>query len=343
MIRKLLLGIGFSLLTSYTFAQVTSCAQTLRLAQSTYEQGRLHEIPIILESCLKSGGFNQQEKVQAYKILTNAYIYLEEPEQADQMMLNLLNTDHYFEVNEAVDPAEFVALYKTFRTTPIYRFGGKLGSIASKPNVANAIEPTEGTSVYKRGFAFTAALSFEIPITPKLTFNPEVNYLINSFTFTNTIPTDGGDFTLTAVQKLNYISLPLAVQYKVMDNSWNPYAVAGVAFDLLIGGTVKSERSRPGFQPIESSTFEIADQRGNINTSALVGAGVKRKIGGGFAVAEIRYRYGLANVNTNATTFDNQNLTFNYHYVDSIFKINALSFTLGYVHNIFNPKKLKSK
>ena len=71
-----------------------------------------------------------------------------------------------------------------------------------------------------------------------------------------------------------------------------------------------------------------------------MGAGIKRSIGGGFAVAEFRYHHGLTNVTSNDTTFDNSSVTFNYHFVDSIFKINSLSFTLGYVHNIFKPKKL---
>lgn len=38
------------------------------------------------------------------------YIYLEEPAKADQSMLNILLTDPYFEINEAMILAEFVAL-----------------------------------------------------------------------------------------------------------------------------------------------------------------------------------------------------------------------------------------
>ena len=60
----------------------STCAQTLRLAQSIYEQGRLHELPQLLEHCLSDGGFNEEEQVSAYKLLTLTYIYLEEPVQA---------------------------------------------------------------------------------------------------------------------------------------------------------------------------------------------------------------------------------------------------------------------
>src|SRR6185503_8750501 len=93
------------------------------------EQGRLHELPEIVAECLrkspKEGGFTKEEKKETYRLLTLAYIYLEEPEKADQMMLELLKTDHFFEINPALDPAEFIALYKKHRTTPLFRVGAK--------------------------------------------------------------------------------------------------------------------------------------------------------------------------------------------------------------------------
>ncbi len=124
-----------------TYAQISSCAQTLRLAQSTYEQGRLHELPGLLESCLKNSGtsgFTKDERVRAYKLLAMAYVYLEEPEKADDAMLNLLRTDPYFKPNPDVDPAEFIGLFSTFRTTPIYRLGLRLGGNATQPNLMSS-------------------------------------------------------------------------------------------------------------------------------------------------------------------------------------------------------------
>jgi hypothetical protein len=113
-------------------------AQTLRLARATYEQGRLHEIPSQLSEEIISQ-MSKQEKVEAYKILCLSYIYLEEPEKADEAMLNILSTDHYYEINDRVDPAEFVALYYTFRRNPIYRIGAKLGGNFSRPNVSESV------------------------------------------------------------------------------------------------------------------------------------------------------------------------------------------------------------
>src|SRR6478609_109001 len=106
--KRLLLLTSLYCIFCFCASGQSTCTQTLRTARSTYDQGRLHELPSLLEGCIKNG-FTQQEKVEAYKLLVLAYIYLEEPTKADEAMLNLLNTDHYFKINEATDPAEFIA------------------------------------------------------------------------------------------------------------------------------------------------------------------------------------------------------------------------------------------
>ena len=47
--------------------QQTTCAQTLRLARSVYENGRLHELEALLNDCVKANQWTTQERVDAYK------------------------------------------------------------------------------------------------------------------------------------------------------------------------------------------------------------------------------------------------------------------------------------
>ncbi|MEQ8361651.1 MAG: porin family protein [Cyclobacteriaceae bacterium] len=343
--KKILFGFSLSICCFMSgYAQTTSsCAQTLRLARSTYEQGRLHELPTLLMKCLDENTFTTQERVDALKLLTQTYIYLEEPEKADQHMLLLLQTDHYFAINEAIDPAEFVALYKTFRTTPIYRFGLKAGTVTTRPNVASRDIPNEGTSKYENRFSFIAGFSIEIPFTEKITLNPELYFQQKSFQNTNIIEVPDGDFEMVANQALTYISLPLAVQYRLFDHKLNPYLLGGVSIDYLVNATVSAERNRTGFSAIEKKTFSITGDRANLNLSLVAGTGIKYRLGGGYGIFEVRYNHGLVNATKKSGTYNNEELIFNYQSVDGIFKVNSLSITLGYVHNIFKPKKLTLK
>lgn len=333
----LLSGAGFS----YVFAQST-CTQTLRTARSTYDQGRLHELPVLLDGCIKNG-FTQQERVEAYKLLTLAYIYLEEPRKADETMLNLLRTDHYFEINEATDPAEFVALYKTFRTNPIYRLGAKVGANASQPNVVESVEANQGSSKYAYRINVQFHIAFDVPLTNSLTLCPEIGIMQRSFKYENIVKHQDTTFTSTVTETQSWLSLPVTLQYQFNNFSFKPYVALGVQADYLMGSTLSAERIRQGFQSIQPESADFKASRQNLNLSALAAAGARFKLGGGFVVTEIRFAYGLTNVSSKESAFQNSQLSFKYGYADSIFKVNSLSVAAGYVHNIFNPKKVRHK
>lgn len=340
--KKLLPLIIVSCILSYRICAQSTCTQTLRTARSTYDQGLLHELPTLLDGCLKNG-FTEQEKVEAYKLLTLAYIYLEESAKADQAMLNLLNTDHYFKINTATDPAEFIALYKTFRTKPIYRLGGKIGVNASQPNVVEAVEANAGESKYNYGVGFQFHIDAEIPLTNNLTLNPELGIQQKTFGYTNTVNFTDSTFTTTATEKQNWVSLPVSVQYQFNKIKFHPYVSLGAQGDYLLGASMSGSRQRKGFQLIEEKSFDIKANREKFNLSVIAAAGAHFKLGGGLIVTEVRFVYGLKKLNSadNAFAIDN-NLIFQYGYADSIFKINSLCVTVGYVYNIFNPKKLRN-
>jgi outer membrane protein W len=337
------------LFTSYQLrAQLTSCAQTLRLARSIYEQGRLHEIPALLSRCLE-GGFTQQEKVEAYKLLCLSYIYLEEPEKADEAMLNLLRTDHYFEINESTDPAEFIALYRTFRTTPVYRLGAKLGANASQPNVVSYVPANDGTSKYLYGIGFQGGVVADIPIKGKLVLHPELDFILKNFkyenqgTYTEAVSGDKRSFTTNGNENQAWVSLPVLLQYEFSEKKkFNPYVSAGFSVDYLMSAKNKFRRIKEQATSLEEKSISIKPERKNLNISAVISAGAKFKVTGGFAIAEVRYMYGLTKVNDKQNIYTLYDRTFpTGGYVDGIFKMTSASVTVGYVYNIFNPKKLK--
>lgn len=354
--RKFLPAVLFIFLSAASYAQLTSGAQTLRLARATYEQGRLHEIPSILESFLPK--FNKQEKVEAYKLLTLSYIYLEEPEKADDAMLKLLQTDHYYEVNLKDDPAEFIALYRTFRTDPIYRIGAKVGANASQPNVKSYLPSNDGTSKYELGIAFQSGLVGELPVTDRIVVSAELNLQLKSFNYENRVskidlsvpPSDPGypvmlEYTTTGTEKQTWISLPVSIQYAFLKkNKLNPYVALGVSADYLSKATNTFSRSKTDRSSYEEQSEDITFQRNQFNVSALASAGIKVKVPNGFAVAEVRYSYGLTTITNSENIYDLYLKSIPTDgYVDALFSINSVSVTIGYVYNVFNPKKRTRK
>jgi hypothetical protein len=332
-----------------TYAQISSCAQTLRLARSTYEQGRLHELPALLESCLKNtgaGGFTKEQKVQAYTLLAMAYVYLEEPEKADEAMLNLLRTDPYFKPNPDVDPAEFIGLYNTFRTRPVYRLGVKFGINGTQPNVSSYNPISDGTAKYAYKIGIGGGIAAEVPIDDKWTVAGELLFLQKTFTnSSSTILKDTAISSSVGTEKQNWISLPILVQYQLLDKKKiQPFVMGGISTDWLLSSTIEASQKRYGNQSsIDLKTFTVTNQRQKLNVSAVLGAGIKTRIAGGYLLVEARYSYGITKNNTTATLSGNQYLLFDYKIADGIFSINSMYFSVGYVQNFFNPRKLKRK
>ncbi len=299
----------------------------------------MHELENTLAECLKGNNFTNQEKIAAYKLLALTYIYLEEPEKADDAMLTILRTDHEFKVNEAADPAEFVALYKTFRTHPIYSIGGNAGVISSQPNVISSNYVNDGSNEYASGLGFLVSVAAEIPINSKFILNPELSFQSRSFNSSNVYNAR----TTTGIENQNWLSLPVLVQYKFYENqnkTLSLYGTSGFCAEYLLTANKTLESQIENNSPVKETSESVLEQRNKFNTSFLLGGGVKRKISSGYLVVEVRYQLGLSKVSPKDFTFENNNQLFSYNDVDAVYSLNSLSLSVGYLINIYNPIKL---
>lgn len=325
-----------------TYGQ-TACALTLRTARATYDDGRLQEIPELLSPCLKSG-FTQQESVEAYKLLVLSYIYLEEPSKANDAMLSLLRTDPYFEINASADAAEFIALYRTFRTWPVYRVGAKAGVNGTMPHVTSYVNAVEGAKVsYTPVINFMSGLAFEIPLTEKLTLNPELYFQIRSFYYDSDLDLSGDlENSSEGKESQTSLTLPVSLQYQIAKTKLNPYVSLGLSVDYLLKSNITISRLRVNANSIQERTFDVTESRNRININAIASAGIKTRLGGGFVVAELRLVYGLSGINETSSAFTMDDyLLFDNGYADNSMNLNSLSLSVGYIYNVFNPKKLK--
>lgn len=324
------------------------CAQKLRLARSVYENGRLHELGDILGECLKSGDFTTQEKVDAYKLLTLANIYLEEPAAADEMMLNILNIDPEFEPSLNIDPAEFVALWKTFRTEPVYRLGVKVGANATQPNVHSYAPLNGGTEKYGYSFGFQAGVSGEIAIFhEKLTLNPELYFTRRAFSVSNTFYE--GDQTTTGNVAISSVNLPISVQYPLNfikskkanvegRTDWTPYISGGIALDYLIS-TSSNLETRITNQSSVTTSGSDRSQYKSFNFAPIISAGAKIKVKKAELVAEVRYNFGASTIFIKEKLYDNPKEVFGNKFIHGPFSLNTLSVSVGYLLNKYIPKK----
>lgn len=349
--KRLLLLLALAGTYFQSQGQATSCAQTLRLARSTYEQGRLHELESILGPCLSSG-FTTEEQVEAYKLLTLTYIYLEEPKKADETMRKVLETDHFFQINPEIDPAEFVALYKTFRTEPVYSLGAKFGPALILPSVLTnyyTASDAAGSGEYSPGIGIQAGVTFEMKVFKKFSIAPELMFAPRQFSKENSLfSTDslgsvGGQ--TEAVYKQTWIDLNAVVQYEIgrnKDGTFITYAGLGPAVSLSLKQNLQLNTTGLSGSAVSGADVNVKDsfEQFFYSITALIGA--KLRIGGIYVHGELRYQHGLSNV-VNADSRTNLEVTLDYAAQHNDVRLNTITGALGVSMPIFKPAKLKIK
>lgn len=339
------------------FSQATNCTQTLRLIRTTYEQGRLHELPDMAKNCLAGvgvNGFSKEEKKEAYRYLTLAYIYLEEPEKADESMVQLLNTDHFYEPNREVDPAEFISLYNKFRHDPVWRVGGRFGVNFTQPvvthyyNIGSAGAGTGGYSMLP-GIELFASFSkdfFHKKPWNRVVLFGEIGYVARGYTYTNDrLATADEDPTLAiSTQEFkftqSYLDLNLIGQYKFKNTvQTQTYLGLGPGISYLLSSSNEASTLLGNGFTVTGGAVDDTKSYNKLLFSLNMVAGIKYRFGEVYVTAEARYQMGFTNV-VNPATRTNQEIAFDYEGRYNDYRINTMMFTIGVIYPHFKPLKL---
>lgn len=341
-----------------------NCAQTLRLARSTYDQGRLHELAPLIGPCLKLGnsGFSKQERVEAYKLLTLSYIYLEEPEKADSAMISLLETDHFFEPNQALDPEEFIGLYRTFRTKPIFSWGIKGGLNMSLPNVtsnyyiannAKGNGQTTGKIGIQIGLVFEKQLfqRWKRQQWQRFRLAPELLLVQRAIDYSNTLFLNyqsGSDpqtiTNLVYSESQSMIDLNVMLRYRLRPKSkFDPWVSLGPSVTYFLSSAVPASTTRGTTGNVVSGAdVDITSSYKTLTYSATLGVGARYKVGSLYVTLETRYQYGLVNVVNESKRYNSQ-LALDYGGVLNDYTVSSVQLLVGVSVPVFKPQKLKKK
>jgi outer membrane protein W len=267
-------------------------------------------------------------------------------------MLDLLNSDHFFKPNDAVDPAEFIALYRKFRVDPLFRVGLKLGPTATMPSILETYYVggnAQGNGKFAPKVGFSIGLVFEKDFPgfiKNFSIAPEVVFISRSYNYTNTLLTESDQTPDEAViaqdqnlLKQSWLDLNLLVQYKLKESKFNPYISIGPGISYLLNSTNNIATQVEGQGAITGSDIDTQNSYNPLAYSAIISLGSKIRLGGFYLTGDIRYQYGLNNV-VDTSNRSNEEALFGYGYVPPNHRQNNFTVNVGLVIPYFSPKKL---
>jgi len=351
--------ICFSFLISIpSFAQEkqegdSDCSVKLQEGETAYEEGSLSTSITLLEECLKTtGGFNSEERVRAYRLLTIIYLYKNQDEKASEYMHNLLRINPEYRVKPN-DPSEFVDLYKQYRIRPYLIIGGSAGANMSMLSV-QTLYSTD--NIENQGVQYSSLVGFQVnfnisrPITNNIEIMANPTFSVLRYKF------DAAYFdysTLAFIENQTRLEMPVLFRYNFVDKynfnigGLKPYIVVGGTPNFILSASGNAQRidvvSEDQSRSVEGKSIEMTELRNKLTFSAIAGVGVEYKIGLGHLAGQLHYQHAFMNMVNGSNRFLLQNEIAKYGYLDNDYKMGAVVLCIGYNYPLYNPKKKKSK
>ncbi len=365
--RKIVTGLFILFSALQLLAQSNDCDpdQTLSHAESEFVAGHFYSIPSILQKCLQSQDFSPEQKVRAYLLLCQAYLIIDDPLAAEDSYLKLLKADPEYVADDKRDPIDVVYLSKKFTATPIFtphfRVGGNTTFFHSIYSLTTEPYNVSTQQVLRLGVQAGAGIDWNI--NDNLSLCTEINFSTRSYKRMISGIAGGDDATVTGNQ--SWFDVPLYVKYADnRDRTIRPFGYVGFAINYMASAKdvllyVDNKPISAGTQLVaEGPSEEVTYQNNLFNRSWIVGGGIKYKIGKDFLYADLRYMGGLSNIALtskiyyqnpdnvdkgqigNPDAYLSNNVT-KYRFVSDIYRLDNLSLSFGFIHPIYDPRKVK--
>lgn len=331
----------FLLLSPKNLFTQSNCPENLERAERLFEQGIIEEIPGLLNGCIESG-FNNEERMQAYKLLINKYIFDGQTELADQNMEEYLRRYPEYELSPT-DPEEFSYLYDTYIKTPVLSVGLSGGVNSSFVNVIEPYAPydlnNQNYDYSPSGIGFQLGLLVERYITEEINLNLEVHFTSNSIN--NTITINDLNETITNDQRINKISVPISGTYDFEYLGFNPFVRIGFSpsFNVNSTSTFTLAYTDNSHEDRAGADIDLTEQLSDYSFWAFFGGGVKYSIARGYIFFDTRLNIGLNNMIKPEKRFTIPEMNYYYHYESDDFSLFYPTFSLGWIFSFYNPRK----
>jgi hypothetical protein len=335
------------------------CELTLTQATEEFQAGHFSSIPAILSQCIDK--FSTEQQQRANLLLTQTYLLLDDPIGAKSSYLAVLRANPEFVADPAIHPVDVVYLSKKFTASPIFSWFVKAGANVTPIRVIHDID-AYGWAAVNEEYSLNGGYQFsgggDLLVREPFSLRGEIGYLYCSYSHkaTNYFQND----TKTFRENMGWFNAPLTVMYSREVGQYRPFGYLGYAFSYLLRDRAVIEAVRigsnedTGKEDKKSPNVNFIDKRNRVNTSVVIGGGVKAKFGLQYLFVDVRYTVGLKNIVSSKNLYaDNSaNLTSDgylnssesvtaYGHVDDFFRIDNFSISVGFIQPLYKPREIK--
>ncbi len=354
-------------LTSLSAQEQVGCSQLLQDAKEAYSGGMVELVPELLISCLEPGRLTGEERLEAYKLVINSYLFDYLPEEADRLMDRFVEEFPDYRAQDD-DPAEFALMLNEHLLAmgidpesspekeeapveeqrepvqpvppPVVKTpfeyansaGFFLGGNFTFPQLIERYslgDPAADEGAYSMGPGFQAGGEVNLLLGSAVNFSIGLFYHRAGFSYASN-PFDFADYTYSETQ--SHIQLPASFVFILNPESTGVavYLRAGVAADYLFAANGSGIREYDeDLRDVEVETTPLNDARKSFNLAGLAGAGIRIPLSDSFIFFEARYSPYLFRSNLEENRYRNDDLTWLLFHVDSDFRLQQFGLYAG--------------
>ncbi len=331
------------------------CVEVLNTAENEFVAGRFYSVPAILKDCLDRNAYSNEQKVRVYLLLTQVYLLTDQPAEADNSYLKLLEADPEYIATQEKDPVEVYFLSKKFTTTPIFTPHFKGGLTVTRPVIIRDNSLFGNESLVSRSetsrLGWTLGSGIEWNINDHLGLGGELYFTLRQFGIN--YAGGFGDDILETTEKQYWIDLPLYLRYGKALGKFRPYGYVGHSFNFLLNTQLATTYTDSNGDAaaeqviVEGADLDITYNRRVINRSVFAGAGLKVKTGKNFLLFDARYSVGFTNISKGSYYAEGSNELApgipRYTAHSNDLRVESLLITIGYVRPLYDPRRIKAK
>lgn len=332
-----------ALLTVKSYAQ-SDCIVNLNEAERLYSQGQIEKIPSLLNGCIESG-FSKENKINALRLLTLVYLFEDNQVKAEKTLLRLLKTDPEFKINRAIDPLEFINLYNSYNTAPVFSLGLSSGINNTFPRLLETFSHNSfkdaNPKYTSNGIGVNLGFSTTYHINSKMDMSFVPSFSILSYGLTENVSSAN---TMQMTENLNYLELPIYggytfYKYQIFDF----FGELGFQYSLLLSSTINKPTflfNNNDYPSTPGSSINSKAIRNSKNIFTSMGVGTKIKLNRSNLKLSLRYKFGYFNLTNPNTRFDDHGyLSSEYLFIDNDFAVSNFSITICYSREFYIHKK----
>jgi hypothetical protein len=316
-----------------------NCSEKLLEAQKLFDAGMIEQTPELLKPCIGSG-FTDIERVQAEKLIIQAYLFDNNITEADNAMFAFLNRNPGYEVI-ATDPAEFVQLFQTYKIVQVGSIGMNLGSSMNFFMPTNIYSLNGKAGDYNHVvFNYQAGISYNHYLSKRFDINLEAYYSKFSYSYTNTFEYTAG-LKQTFNESFHNAELPISVLFKGSFNKKISYLIrAGAGMRYLIGSNAVAKLRAK--ESLTSAEIDMTSYRNPFQFMAIGGVGLAYNLKKSYILFDIRFNEGFMNLVNESKREKTNDLTELYLYNENDFMLHNLYFSIGYFYKFNKPEKISN-